>query len=847
MHAGLLIAAALLLHDAPPPGPFPFTEGFDTTSPPGLPEGWLSSRNRSPGVNDFTVSASTPLTPPHAVLSTNATVAQELSTPPLAFTGVDPESLAFAVRRSSSHTARVVVEALEGGLTSPVLIGDTLRGTSSTSYIVHRMPLPPVLSGRTGLRIRWRIIPDAAGATGTFRLDDVRITARELHDLAAASLALTPAPARTGDTLTALLRVLNAGREPAGPFTATLFLDADGDSTAAPGEAIASAAHPGGAAAGDTVSIPLPAGRHAAGALLFIGVVGCGADRNTRNDTVRARVHVGLREGAVVFNEVLYAPAGGDPEWVELLNPGADTVGIAGWTIRDRTGPPRAFSAAPPLLRPGEHLVLTRDTAVLRARFPHMPGRCAAVAGFPALNNDGDDVVLLDAALCRVDSLPYLPEWGGADGRSLERIDPAGTTSAPGTWGACRDTAPGTPGAQNSIALLDTDLVCLRLTADRVPPQNDLPVRVTMLNAGRHAPPVCTVALFHDADGDSTADPEERILESAHTPPPGRGDSAHAVLFWSAPPQGVHTLLAVVSAAGDGRARNDTALGRATVAWPAGTLVITEVLYEPLAGQPEFLEAVNISDGPADIAGWTLADETSAGTVTFPGGTPRAVRPGEYLLLAGDSSIFTAFPEVRGLEARLVMVLSGGLGLNNAGDAVVLRDAGGWTVDSVAYAPSWHAPGVDDVRGRSLERITPRLGSNDPRNWSTCARAAGGTPGARNSIHTGSPVSGATLSVAPSPFSPDGDGHEDFTMVRFRLPEASSLVRLRIYDALGRLVRLLESNRPAGPEGEVVWDGLDDERRRVRMGIYLILLEAADARGGTVRQAKAAVVVAGRL
>lgn len=84
-------------------------------------------------------------------------------------------------------------------------------------------------------------------------------------------------------------------------------------------------------------------------------------------------------------------------------------------------------------------------------------------------------------------------------------------------------------------------------------------------------------------------------------------------------------------------------------------------------------------------------------------------------------------------------------------------------------------------------------------------------------------------------------------MIRYRLPTDAALVRIRIYDVRGRLVRLLAAEALAGPEGEMVWDGLDDERRRVRMGIYLILLEAADARGGTVRQAKAAVVVAGRL
>jgi hypothetical protein len=591
----------------------------------------------------------------------------------------------------------------------------------------------------------------------------------------------------------------------------------------------------------------MQAGNHPAGSHLFLAVVQYPADQNTSNDTLGLRFSVGHRERTVVVNEIMYAPADAAPEWVELLNPGPDTANMAGWTIRDRSGARRVFTLSPPVLLPGEHLVLTRDTAALRARFPDVPGRLVPVSGFPALNNDGDDVMLEDAALCRIDSVSYLPSWGGADGKSLERVDPVGPSGDPGNWAASEDPDAATPGRQNSVALLDTDLVCLRVTADHVAPGSDLPVRITVLNAGRRSANMCMLALFHDADRDSVAGPAERVAETPFTSPAALRDSCVVTLIWSAPPRGLHTLLAVVRAEGDGRARNDTAMGEASVAFPAGALVITEILYEPLAGQPEFMELLNASSEDVNIAGWTLADESSADEPTFPADTDRPLHAGEYLLLAGDSSVFAAFPFVRELDPRLVTIHEGGLGLNNEGDAVLLRDGGGWTVDSVAYAPAWHAPGVDDTRGRSLERIHPRLGSNDPHNWSTCTRSAGGTPGERNSIYTASPASSAALVAEPNPFSPDGDGREDFTMIRYRLPQQTALVRVRIYDARGRLIRLLASNALAGPEGELLWDGLDDERQRARMGIYVIFLEAVDSRGGTIEQAKAAVVVAGRL
>jgi len=61
------------------------------------------------------------------------------------------------------------------------------------------------------------------------------------------------------------------------------------------------------------------------------------------------------------------------------------------------------------------------------------------------------------------------------------------------------------------------------------------------------------------------------------------------------------------------------------------------------------------------------------------------------------------------------------------------------------------------------------------------------------------------------------------------------------------LVRTLANSELAGAEGEIIWDGLDDGKQRVRVGPYIIFLEALDVQGGTVATAKAVVVVATRL
>jgi hypothetical protein len=188
-----------------------------------------------------------------------------------------------------------------------------------------------------------------------------------------------------------------------------------------------------------------------------------------------------------------------------------------------------------------------------------------------------------------------------------------------------------------------------------------------------------------------------------------------------------------------------------------------------------------------------------------------------------------------------------GLGLNNEDDLVVLHGPDGSVLDSVPYASSWHSANIPDPAGRSLEKYLPQLNGSDSHSWGTCVHPSGGTPGQKNSIAVVELQREAALTCAPDPFSPDGDGFDDVTVVRYRLPLRSALVRLRVYDIRGRCVRDILNTDPAGSTGEAVWDGFDNDRRPLRMGIYILFLEAIDGQGGMIVAAKKAVVVARKL
>ena len=120
-------------------------------------------------------------------------------------------------------------------------------------------------------------------------------------------------------------------------------------------------------------------------------------------------------------------------------------------------------------------------------------------------------------------------------------------------------------------------------------------------------------------------------------------------------------------------------------------------------------------------------------------------------------------------------------------------------------------------------------------------------PGKQNSVFTNFIPANASLSCSPNPFSPDGDGFQDVTIIQYSGPASLATIRIRIYDSMGRLVRTLADAEPAGAHGSVVWNGLNDRGERVRIGIYIILLETIISNGMTVQTVKGTVVVATKL
>ena len=87
---------------------------------------------------------------------------------------------------------------------------------------------------------------------------------------------------------------------------------------------------------------------------------------------------------------------------------------------------------------------------------------------------------------------------------------------------------------------------------------------------------------------------------------------------------------------------------------------------------------------------------------------------------------------------------------------------------------------------------------------------------------------GGTVSISPNPFSPDGDGFEDETIILYQLPYSNAYLRMIVYDSAGREIAALTDGSVFINEGTIRWNGKTDRDYTCRMGQYLLYVEVAD-------------------
>ncbi len=552
----------------------------------------------------------------------------------------------------------------------------------------------------------------------------------------------------------------------------------------------------------------------------------------------------------VVLSEVMFDASGNEShdEFIEIANLStSDPADLSGWQVSDGSGSDKLQAVdAGLILMPGqfgiildqsyfdnstlydsrippESLILTIDNGTFGSR-----GLSNSTAETIALLN-ADGLVLSE----------YTYSLGNPPGFSDEKIDLNGP-NVPGNW-ADSKIALGTPGARNSVSPLSFDLAVssedFRFSPQRVAAGEQVEISLQVRNIGLASVTAFRVQPFLDADRDSSLSAGEEIgagFDFAGVL--AAGDSATFSFHFAGATSGSFVIGLIVTYAPDQNPSNNLAVRAFAIGATPLTVRINEIMYSPVSGQSEWVELANRSTATLGLQGWAISDDNATTRAVISAAV--TLGPDQFVVLAKDSSLALSL----GLSQADVVVLPDFPALNNDSDAAVLYDLTDATIDRVDYRSDW---GGDT--GVSLEKVNPDLPANDAANWSSSVSGAGSTAARRNSIFVESLPGEASLSLAPNPFSPDGDGVDDFVLINYSLPVTTAAVNVKIYDLRGRLIRFLLNNQASGSQSTVVWDGKNETGELARMGIYVVFLQALNAEAGLLETEKTTVVLAGKL
>ena len=424
---------------------------------------------------------------------------------------------------------------------------------------------------------------------------------------------------------------------------------------------------------------------------------------------------------AQVFITELFAdpsPEVGLPlvEFIELFNPGTDTLDLEGWNINDTQtkGILKKY-----LLAPNQYLIICPAADTLQYK---SFGKTLGISPWPSLNNSSDKIVLKSFKSRVVDSVNYSEKWykdpkKQTGGWTLEKIDVVkNDCNGFYNWGSSTDETGGTPGRKNRLyypkfAELEFKIDSLHIFSEssidvyfnQIPDTNYLKAsNFSIRNGVEQAFKISIDASYKRIRltfKQKFSEGEKYILK------------ADSLFSCSGKSMNVDN-------------KNST-FGIAMIPELEYPILINEIFADPspVIGLPEaeFIELFNPTENTVKLKGLSYGKN-----YTFQSGE---ITSGSYLIICSekDSLEFKPYGKVIGIP--------GWSSLNNQSDTIKLRNNKGRSIQQINYIPTWFRDAEKRKGGYSLELINPKSTCPDFQNWNSSNDSTGGTPGKRNSVY----------------------------------------------------------------------------------------------------------------
>ncbi len=808
---------------------FPYSQSFEENFTTGtgvlfLPHWWANEAGNSSRIYRTTAAAYSGVAALVAEPTSTFTADIRLLLNASMLNGANLSFRARSARNGSgTRASRLLLSfSANGGLSfsTPVVVGGAdAFPNADTEYQLFEYALPPELLQNPEAVIRWQVerMEEGSGTAARILLDDVSVASSSaqlaLLTAEAASSSeivltfnLPPERASAENTdhysLSPAATIMAATLHPQNPRQVLLQV-----SPLAPGSYTLTASGIRPSAAGDLLPpTSLPFQYTPAPQYRDVVINEIFADPNPKGN---------LRPQPVVL------PTAADAEFVELFNASATA-----YNLQDlRLGGGRLPDYR---LAPGAYVLLVPpEKQALYIGY----GPVAEVQGWKSLSNSGSSLQLTHtAAGIILDSLSYSSGWyreGGKEegGWSLEQINPYSQCSQPANWRASADPKGATPAAPNTV---------LNTTPDAQPPQ--------LLQAVAAAPQ--EVVLIFDEYISPAALSTASVALDPLVPVAGLLHQGQRLVVQLGEPLQQQLSYNITIAGLADCSGNTAALTAALInvkQAEAGDLLINEIMYNPQAGAPEWVELYNPTADYLNIQGWYLAlKEGSIKSSAILSRELLLMPPNSYLVLTpSPEGVQEAFPQV---PAARLLQLPDFPNLRNSGDTLVLLTPAFRVAEAAPFSDALHHSLLAERKGVSVERIDAERPALLMANWTSAASPDWGSPGLPNSQSRSLESSTVILKVEPEVVEPTPDGVDDVAFIHYQLPRPGLSGTLFIFDAGGREITRLADNKLLGQEGVFNWNGTNSSGERVRNGYYIVLLSVFGSDGYQQQWRKTIVV-----
>lgn len=538
----------------------------------------------------------------------------------------------------------------------------------------------------------------------------------------------------------------------------------------------------------------------------------------------------------VVINELMPDPTPSvglpEAEFIEIYNASDKIFELKDWTIGDNSIQ-SILSAR--LFKPGEFLIIcARESEQAFSNFGPTQGQNQ----FPSLGNSGDKIQLMDSRGLLIDQIEYDPSWytdpnKSSGGYTLEQLRPQNGCTGFFNFSSPRSSTGGTPGQINSVNDTTEDLSGPELIKINVITNDSL---VLFFDKGLS---------FSSIDPNSFSFTDNNIVLNLNQ----IGQSQLSLKLLTAIDTAVVIQLNIDSL----KDCNDNLSTDLTFDFVLpqladfNDLVINEILFNPKSGGSDFIELYNKSDKILSLENWEIAnfEDDSISNKRLIIEEPFLLFPSDYIVLTTNKAyVGNVYPNA---VNENILEINSLPSFNDDEGRAILLDNDNELIDDLIYSDDLHFPLLADDEGVTLERVDPNRSTNAQGNFQSAAESEGfGTPGYINSQFFSGQRFEGDFTVEPEIFSPDNDGIQDVVNFNYVMPSAGFVGTITIYDKQGRLIRTLVNNELLANQGTFVWNGLNDEDQKARIGVYLVVFEIFDKEGNQETY-KSPCVVGGRL